>query len=65
MCQAYYIHDNMPNYFSTKDVDCNSGEWACEHRWPVIAGMAGFAKATNGESKFMFACIDVAVIVYQ
>ena len=21
----------------------------CEHRWPAIAGMAGWSKATNGE----------------
>ena len=29
------------------DGSCGNG-WVCEHRWPPIAGMAGFAKASNG-----------------
>jgi len=40
--------------WSTKDVIINAdgscgGGWVCEHRWPAIAGMAGFAKAANGQ----------------
>jgi len=40
--------------WTTKDViinadgSCGNG-WVCEHRWPAIAGMAGFAKAANGQ----------------
>ena len=39
---------------STDDVTINAdgscgGGWVCEHRWPAIAGMAGWAKATSGE----------------
>jgi alpha-amylase len=40
--------------WSTKDViinadgSCGNG-WVCEHRWRAIAGMAGFAKAANGQ----------------
>ena len=26
-----------------------ANDWVCEHRWTAIAGMVGFAKATNGQ----------------
>jgi alpha-amylase len=41
--------------YSTTEVPINEdgscgGGWVCEHRWQAIAGMAGFAKAANGEA---------------
>jgi alpha-amylase len=40
--------------YSTKDIVINADGtcadgWICEHRWQAIAGMAGFAKAANGQ----------------
>lgn len=36
------------NVVINADGSCGNG-WVCEHRWRAIAGMAGFAKAANGQ----------------
>jgi alpha-amylase len=34
---------------NTNDVDCDSGEWICEHRWLAIANMVRFHNTVMGE----------------
>ena len=52
--QHIYNHVVCASSCSTADVIINEdgscgGGWVCEHRWAPIAGMAGFAKAANGQ----------------
>jgi alpha-amylase len=35
----------------TKDVDCSSGEWVCEHRWDNIAEMVAFRNYTGSQQE--------------
>ncbi|SEG10489.1 alpha-amylase [Thermomonospora echinospora] len=48
---AFTTRDTSPPRTSdgtTKQVDCGTGEWVCEHRWSEMADMVGFRNAVAG-----------------